>query len=181
MLGIQTIASRQIDVTDAPALVTIGKIDGGVRENIIPDDVTMLGTIRYLDAAMRQDIHDRLTRTAQKIAESAGATAEVKIEERVALTDNDPALVARMLPTLQRTAGDGNVLAAAPSLGGEDFSYYQRQIPGFFFWLGIRTAGADPALFAQNHSPRFRIDEAGLALGVRALAHLAVDYLQQGH
>ncbi|MEA2603152.1 MAG: hypothetical protein QOF89_4144 [Acidobacteriota bacterium] len=178
VLGLQTIASRQLDITEAPALITIGKIDGGVRENIIPDDVVMLGTIRYLGPAMRKDIQDRIRRTATSIAESAGAKAEVTIEERVALTFNDPTLTAKMLPSLRRTAGDANVREAQPSLGGEDFSYYQKEVPGMFIWLGIKTPGADPALFAQNHSPRFRVDEAGLKLGVRALSRLAVDYLQ---
>jgi amidohydrolase len=179
VLGLQTIASRQIDITNAPALLTIGKIDGGVRENIIPDDVRMLGTFRYLDPEMRKDVHERVKRTAESIAASAGATAEVALEERVALTFNDPALTARMLPSLRRTAGEKNVLEAKPSLGGEDFSYYQQAIPGTFIWLGIRTPGGSPELFAQNHSPRFRIDESGLKLGVRALARLAVDYMQE--
>jgi amidohydrolase len=178
VLGIQTIASRQLDITNAPALLTIGKIDGGVRENIIPDDVRMLGTFRYLDPEMRKDVHERVKRTAESIAASAGATAEVVMEERVALTFNDPALTARMLPSLRRTAGEANVLEAKPSLGGEDFSYYQQAIPGTFIWLGIRTPGGDPEVFAQNHSPRFRIDESGLKLGVRALARLAVDFMQ---
>jgi metal-dependent amidase/aminoacylase/carboxypeptidase family protein len=149
-----------------------------VRENIIPDDVRMLGTFRYLDPDMRKDVHERVKRTAESIAASAGATAEATLEERVALTFNDPALTARMLPSLRRTAGDANVLEARPSLGGEDFSYYQQQIPGTFIWLGIRTPGASLDLFAQNHSPRFRIDESALKLGVRALARLAVDWLQ---
>jgi amidohydrolase len=178
VLGIQTIASRQVDITEAPALLTIGKIDGGVRENIIPDDVRMLGTFRYLDPDMRKDIHERVKRTAESIAQSAGATAEVAMEERVALTFNDPALTAKMLPSLKRTAGDANVEEAKPILGGEDFSYYQQKIPGTFIWLGIRTHGADPDLFAPNHSPRFRIDESALKLGVRALSRLAVDWLQ---
>jgi amidohydrolase len=178
VLGLQTIASRQIDITNAPALLTIGKFDGGVRENIIPDEVRMLGTFRYLDPDMRKDIHERVKRTAEGIAQSAGATAEVALEERVALTFNDPALTARMLPSLKRTAGEANVLDAKPSLGGEDFSYYQQKIPGTFIWLGIRTHGADPDLFGPNHSPRFRIDESALKLGVRALARLAVDWLQ---
>jgi metal-dependent amidase/aminoacylase/carboxypeptidase family protein len=103
----------------------------------------------------------------------------VSLKERVALTLNDAALTARMLSSLRRTAGDANVLEAKPSLGGEDFSYYQQAIPGVFIWLGIRTHGADPDLFAQNRSPRFRIDEAGLKLGVQALARLAVDWLQE--
>jgi len=178
VLGIQTIASRQVDITEAPSLLTIGKFDGGVRENIIPDDVRLLGTFRYLDPDMRKDVHERLKRTAEGIAQSAGATAEVNLEERVALTFNDPALTAKMLPSLKRTAGDANVLESKPILGGEDFSYYQQKIPGTFIWLGIRTHGADPSLFGPNHSPRFRIDESALKLGVRALSRLAVDWLQ---
>ncbi len=178
VLGIQTIASRQVDITEAPSLLTIGKFDGGVRENIIPDDVRLLGTFRYLDPDMRKDIHERLKRTAEGIAQSAGATAEVTLEERVALTFNDPALTAKMLPSLKRTAGDANVMESKPILGGEDFSYYQQKIPGTFIWLGIRTHGADPNLFGPNHSPRFRIDESALKLGVRALSRLAVDWLQ---
>jgi len=178
VLGLQTIASRQLDITEAPALITIGKIEGGVRENIIPDDVVMLGTIRYLGPGMQKDIQERIKRTATGIAESAGAKAEVTITERVALTFNDPALTAKMLPSLRRTAGDANVKEAQPSLGSEDFSYYQKEIPGLFIWLGIKTPGADPALFAANHSPRFRVDESGLKLGVRALSRLTVDYMQ---
>lgn len=178
--GLQTIVSRQMDLTKAPAVVTIGRIDGGVRSNIIPDSVLMIGTIRALDDAMRGELHDRIRRTATSIAESQGATAEVTIaaEYGYPVTANDAALLRRMTPTLATVAGDGLDTDVAPVLGAEDFSYYANEIPGLFLWLGIRTPGADRTLFPPNHSPLFRIDEDALPLGVRALAHLAVDFLQ---
>lgn len=178
--GLQTIVSRQMDLTKAPAVVTIGRIDGGVRSNIIPDSVLMIGTIRALDDAMRGDLHERIRRTAEGIAESQGATAEVTIagEYGYPVTANDAGLLTRMTPTLARVAGDGLDMDVAPVLGAEDFSYYANEVPGLFLWLGVRTPGASRELFPPNHSPLFRIDEDALPLGVRALAHLAVDYLQ---
>lgn len=180
VLALQTIPSRQLDITQAPALVTIGSIHGGVRENIIPEQVELLGTVRALDRQMHQDFRERIRRTAKDIAESAGATAEVHIEELIPITYNDPDLTRRMLPTLRRTAGEANVVEAIPVLGGEDFAYYQEKIPGVFVWLGVRTKGAPRADFAPNHSPRFRMDEAALRVGVRTLANLAIDYLESG-
>ena len=177
--GLQTIVSRQLDLTKAPAVVTVGRIDGGVRSNIIPDSVLMVGTIRALDGAMRGELHDRIRRTATSIAESQGATAEVTIaaEYGYPVTANDAALLDRMTPTLWAVAGDGLDTAVPPVLGAEDFSYYANEVPGLFLWLGIRTPGASRELFPPNHSPLFRIDEDALPLGVRTLAHLAVDYL----
>ena len=179
VLGLQTVASRQMEVTREPVIVTIGKIDGGTRNNIIPDDVTMLGTLRSLDPAMRKGLHERVKRTAEKIAESAGATADVIIGETTAypVTVNDPKLTAQMLPTLQRVAGADHVVEGIV-MGAEDFSFFQQQIPGVFVHIGIRTPGAKPENFPSNHSPRFHIDESGMKLGVRVLANLAVDYLQ---
>ena len=179
VVGLQTIASRQIDVSLAPAVVTIGIIQGGVRSNIIPQQVEMVGTIRTLDAAMRSDIHARIKRTAEMIAESAGAKAEVRITLGTPITSNDPELMRRMAPTLQRVAGADKVeLQMIPWLGAEDFAYYQEVIPGLYFVLGVRTPGATPDQFPYNHTPRFRLDEDALALGVRALSHLAVDSLR---
>ena len=180
--GLQTIVSRQMDLTKAPAVVTIGRIDGGVRSNIIPDSVTMIGTIRALDGAMRAELHDRIRRTATGIAESQGATATVTIADEYGypVTANDPGLLDRMTPTLARVAGAGLDTEVAPVLGAEDFSYYANEVPGLFLWLGVRTPGASREAFPPNHSPLFRIDEAALPLGVRALAHLAVGYLQGG-
>ncbi len=180
--GLQTIVSRQMDLTKAPAVVTIGRIDGGVRSNIIPDSVLMVGTIRALDADMRAGLHERVRRTATSIAESQGATADVAIagEYGYPVTANDAALLDRMAPTLRAVAGEGFDPAVAPILGAEDFSYYANEVPGLFLWLGIRTPGADRDLFPPNHSPLFRIDEAALPLGVRALARLAVGFLEGG-
>jgi len=177
VMGLQTITSRQVDITAAPAIVTVGVINGGVRNNIIPDSVVMLGTIRTFDAAVRRDIHERVRRTAESIAQSAGATARVVIDTGPPVTYNDPALTERMLPTLRQVAGAANVRLAPPLTPAEDFSRYQERIPGLFFFLGITPPGADPRTVAANHSPRFFVDEAALPIGVRALAHVAVDYL----
>jgi len=177
VLGLQTIASRQIDITAAPAIVTVGVINGGVRYNIIPDSVVMIGTIRTFDAAMRRDIHDRVRRTAESIAQSGGASATVTIDTGAAVTYNDPALTEQLLPTLRAVAGSSHVAEAPLITAAEDFSRYQQRIPGVFFFLGITPPGTDPAKAAPNHSPRFYVDEAAFPVGVRALAHLAVDYL----
>jgi amidohydrolase len=177
VLGLQTIPSRQLDASLAPSIVTIGAIHGGVRNNIIPDEVEMIGTIRSLDAAMREEIHTRIRRTAEKIAESAGATATVAIDTGYPVTYNDPTVTDRMLPTLRRVAGTTNVLLVNPSLGAEDFSFYQQKVPGLFFWLGTRPKDQTAEQAASNHSPLFYVDESGLGLGIRALAHVAADYL----
>ena len=177
VLGLQTIVSRQVDIAAAPAIVTIGAITGGVRYNIIPDSVVMIGTIRAFDPAMRRDIHARVRRTAEGIAQSAGATALVTIDSGAPVTYNDPALTERMTPTLRRVAGAGEVGTSEPKTTAEDFSRYQEKIPGLFFFLGITPPGTDPRTAAPNHSPHFFVDEAALPVGVRALAHLAVDYL----
>ncbi len=179
VLGLQTIVSRQVDLTAAPAIVTIGAIAGGVRNNIIPDSLVMIGTIRTFDPAVQRDIHERVRRTAESIAQSAGATAEVTIDPGYPVTYNDPALTERMVPTLRRVAGAGAVGVNVPQTTAEDFSRYEQRVPGMFFFLGITPPGADPRTVAPNHSPRFFVDEAALPVGVRALAHLAVDYLSQ--
>ncbi len=180
ILGLQTIASRQVEVTSAPSVITIGMIMGGNRGNIIPDSVVMQGTIRTFDEAMRADIHTRVTRTVEDIAHSAGATAKVSIAKGGLVTVNDPALTERMLPTLQRSAGDGGVKVINPITGSEDFPVYTKDIPGLFFFLGITPKGEDPKKAPANHSPLFFADEAALPTGVRALANLAVDYLRGG-
>lgn len=177
ILGLQTIASRQLDVTVAPSIVTIGSIHGGVRNNIIPDEVEMLGTLRSLDSAMRLDMHNRVRQTIEKIAESAGATVEISIEEGYPITTNDPELTARMMPTLERVAGAGRVLLAPAVLGAEDFAFYQEKIPGLFYFVGTRPKGVSAQEAPSNHSPKFFVDESGLELGVRSLIHLTLDYL----
>ena len=177
VLGLQTIPSRQLDSTLAPSVVTVGAIHGGVRTNIIPDEVEMIGTIRSLDAAMREDFHARIKRTAESIASSAGATATVTITTGYPITYNDPALTERSAPTLRRVAGAPNVKLVNPVLGAEDFSFFQQNVPGLFFWLGTRPKNQTAEEAPSNHSPLFFVDESGLALGVRTLAHAAVDYL----
>jgi len=179
VLALQTISSRQMDVTRAPVIVTIGKIEGGTRNNIIPDSVSMKGTVRALDPDMRTQLLERIRRTAENIARSAGATAKVEFGRYNAypVTVNDPKLVARMLPTLQRVAGDG-LLEVSPILGGEDFSFFANEIPGMYLFLGGRPPKEKADGFPINHSPRFRIDDSVLKLGVRTLTHLAADYAQ---
>jgi len=177
VLGLQTIPSRQVDSSLAPSIVTVGAIHGGVRNNIIPDDVEMIGTIRSLDAKMRDDIHARIKRTAEDIAKSGGATATVTIDEGYPITYNDPAVTERMAPTLRRVAGPSNVEVVNATLGAEDFSFFQQKVPGLFFWLGTRPKNQTAEQAASNHSPLFYVDESGLELGVRAMAHVAVDYL----
>jgi amidohydrolase len=178
--GLQTIASRQMDLTQAPVIVSIGKIQGGVRGNIIPEQVQMSGTLRALDEGMRKDLHARVERTVTRIAESTGASAEVSIGRGHAypVTVNDPHLTARMLPTLRRVVGEQGLIEATPRLSAEDFSFYAREIPGLFVLLGVRTRGEPREAWASTHSALFRLDEAALETGVRVLAHLAVDYLE---
>jgi amidohydrolase len=177
VLGLQTIPSRQVDSSLAPSIVTVGAIHGGVRNNIIPNDVKMIGTIRSLDAKMRDQIHERIKRTAENIATSAGATADVTITTGYPITFNDGALTERTLPSLRNAAGAKNVRLVNAVLGAEDFSFYQQKVPGVFFWLGTRPANQTPEEAASNHSPLFYVDESGLALGVRAMSYAAVDYL----
>ena len=177
VLGLQTIASRQLPATLTPSIITIGSIHGGVRGNIIPDEVEMVGTIRTFDAEVRADIHRRVRQTAEQIAASAGATADVTISEGYPVTVNDPTLTERMVPTLQRVSGDTLVTVRELTTGAEDFSYFQQQVPGLFFFLGVTPNDQDPDTAPANHSPLFFADEAALPVGVRALANLAVDYM----
>jgi amidohydrolase len=176
--ALQTIVSRQVDLTSAPAVVTIGRISGGVRFNIIPDSVLMEGTIRALDPKTQRDIHARVRRTAELVAASAGATAEVEFDVDTApVLHNDPGLTDLMTPTLRRIAGD-RLFTARPRMLAEDFARFQERVPGMFFYLGVNRPGADAAAAAANHSPQFFVDEGALSTGVRALAALAVDYLR---
>lgn len=175
--GLQTITARQTEVTLAPAVVTIGIIRGGTRFNIIPDSVVMEGTIRAFDPAMQKDIHARVIRTAEKIAESAGARAAVTVDIGNPVTYNDPALTERMLPTLRRVAGEGRLSVARQTTTAEDFALYQRKIPGLFVFLGATPEGPNLGSAAPNHSPQFFFDESALPVGVRTLSHLAVDWL----
>ena len=177
VLGLQTVVSRTIDLTQEPAVVTIGMIRGGVRENIIPDSVEMRGTIRTFNEEMRDEIHERVTTLAEAVSRGSRAGCKVCIDKNYPVTVNDPVLTATMLPTLQRVAGAG--LNLVPKVtGSEDFSFFQRVLPGLFIFLGVTPPEVDPKKAAPNHSPRFYVDESGLLLGVRALAHLACDFLE---
>jgi amidohydrolase len=181
IMGLQTIVSRQMDLTVAPVVATIATVEAGSRYNIVPEQVRMTGTLRTFDAEMRRDLHRRVEQTAMRIAEGAGATAEVRITDGNPVTWNDPALTAAVIPSLQRVASagfDANVLPMTPA---EDFSLYQARVPGVFAFLGVNPPGADRASVAPNHSPRFFVDERALAIGVRALASVAIDYLYRGH
>ena len=177
VLGLQTIASRQLDVTATPSIITIGTIHGGVRSNIIPDEVEMTGTIRTFLPDVREDIEDRIKRTAVHIAESAGATAAVHIERGYPVTVNDPDLTRRMVPTLERVAGSDMVVLSGQQTGAEDFSYFAQEVPGLYVFLGVTPDGQDPAVAPRNHSPYFYADEAALPVGVRLLSHLALEYM----
>ena len=177
ILGLQTIVSRQVKLTDDAAVVTVGTINGGVRYNVIPPDVELSGTIRALSPAVQQQIWASIRRIATNIAESAGATAEVSIEPYVPVTTNNPALTAQMLPTLQAVAGRANVHEIKAVTGAEDFSFYQEKVPGLYLFVGGMSKGQDPATTADHHTAGFRIDESGLTLGVKTLATLAADYL----
>jgi amidohydrolase len=174
VLGLQTIISRQLDATLTPSIVTVGRIEGGVRNNIIPESVELEGTIRTFDAATRIDIHKRIRRTATSIAEAAGATADVVIDQGYGVTRNDPDLLRQMSSTLETVAGDG-FIEATQTTTAEDFSYFANEVPGLFLFLGV--ASDDPTLVHPNHSPRFYADERALPVGVKALTSLTLDYM----
>ncbi len=175
--GLQTIVSRQVNLTEQPAVVTVGKIESGVRANIIPETAEMVGTIRTLDTAMQRQIHEKIVRTAEKIAESAGAHAEVRIENKTPITYNDPALTARVLPSLREAAGEKNVIERKPMTGAEDFGFFAQKVPSFYFFLGGMPKGKKPEDAAAHHTPDFYVDESGLKLGVRAFCYMVLDYL----
>jgi amidohydrolase len=178
VLGLQTVVSRGVDIAREPAVVTVGMIHGGVRENIIPDSVEMRGTIRAFDEEMRDDIHERVTTLAESVSRGSRAGCTVCIDKNYPVTVNDPVLTEAMVPTLQRVAGPGKLELVPKVTGAEDFSFFQRIIPGLFFFVGVTPEGTDPKKAYSNHSPRFFADERALVIGVRSLAHLACDYLE---
>ena len=177
VMGLQTIISRQSNIALEPAVITVGTFHGGNRMNIVPDAVSMTGTVRTYDEGMKKDIHRRIATTATNIAESAGTTAKVKVVELYNAVVNPPDLTAQMAPTLQRVAGSGNYGVMPKASASEDFSFYQQEAPGLFFNLGVVPKGTEPSKAAPNHSPNFFVDESSLIYGVRALAHLTVDYM----
>ena len=178
IMATQTIASRQVDVTKAPSVVSFGAINGGVRNNIIPDQVEMVGTIRTFDQEMRADIKKRLAKTAEMVAESGGAEAHVHIDHGYPVTVNDVELTKKMTPTLAGVVGKENLITTPLITGAEDFSYYALETPGMFFFLGVTPKGQDAVTAPSNHSPHFFADEKALQLGVNAMTQLVVDYLK---
>ena len=174
--GLQTIVSRQEDLTKAPVVITVGKFHSGLRNNIIPEEAVIDGTIRTLDSKMQQDVHERLRKTAIKIAEASGAVAEVTIDTKTLVTYNNPELVESMLPSLQTAAGTSNVLAGTWTTGAEDFSYFGEKAPAFFFNLGGMPKGMDPKIAPPHHTPDFFIDDSQLDVGVRAFCQIVFDY-----
>jgi len=175
--NLQTIVSRNVNITENPAVVTIGAIKGGNRGNIIPDSVEMDGTLRSFTDADKKLLWDKVNEIATKTAEMQGATAKVTLGNDYPVTFNDPALAAKMLPTLQKTAGAANVSLGPPVTGAEDFSFYQQKVPGMFFFLGGMPKGGDPKTTPANHSQDFYIEESGFALGVKAMCNLTLDYM----
>jgi len=177
VLALQTIVSRNVDITAAPAVVTIGRFSGGNRPNIVPEEAELEGTVRTFDEGVRQTIHARIRAIAQHQAESAGATATVEFGLGYPTTINDPALTARMLPTIRRVVGSERVQEGPLTGTSEDFAYFQQQVPGLFLFLGVTPAGQDPRTAPMNHSPQFFADEKALPVGVRLMANLALDFL----
>lgn len=175
VIGLQTIVSRQLDATLTPSIISVGRIAGGVRNNIIPSRVELEGTIRTFDEETRRQIFERIRRTATSIAESAGAKATATIYEGTPVTKNDAQLTRLMQPTLERVAMDGRAVEVSRVTTAEDFSYYQEKVPGLFFFLGV--ADPDDPTPAPNHSPYFYADERALPVGVKAMTNLALDYL----
>ena len=178
VMGLQTIVSRNINITESAAVVSVGQINAGVRSNVIPEELTMNGTIRSLDSKVQQMVHSRIKQIATAIAESAGATADVTITNKTAITYNDPSLTEKMIPTLEAVAGKENVLLTPAVTGAEDFSFYQEKIPGLYFFLGGAPKGKPISETAPHHTPDFYIDESGFVLGMKAMSDLTIDYME---
>ena len=178
----QTIVSRRTNIAALPAVVTFGSIHGGIRYNIIPDEVTLVGTIRTFDDRQRAAILDQLKEVATDVAAAHGARVDARVPDRAGnpVTYNDPALVARMRPSLEAVAGKDHVVEPPLQMGAEDFSFYAQDVPAMFFFVGATAPGIDPATAPSNHSPKFLLDESALDLGLRALLQATLDYLHEG-
>ena len=175
--ALQTIVGRQMELVKAPVIITIGKIHGGIRNNIIPDECIMDGTIRALDTKMQQDVQQRIRTTATKIAEAWGATAEVSFDAKTLVTYNPPDLVKKMLPSLQSATGADRVIERNWVTGSEDFSFYGTRAPSFFFYIGGMPKGNDPEKAPPHHTAQFFVDDAGMKTGIKAFCHLVFDYM----
>lgn len=175
--GLQTIVSRQSELTKAPVVITVGKISGGVRNNIIPEECIMDGTIRTLDNEMQKEVHEKIKWTASKIAEASGATAQTTIDTKTLVTYNTPELVKKMIPSLESAAGTTNVKEREWVTGAEDFSYYGTKAPAFFFYLGGMPKGKDPKTAPPHHTADFYVDDSGMKTGIKAFCDLVFDYM----
>jgi amidohydrolase len=174
--GLQMIVSRQSELTKAPVVITVGRINGGIRENIIPEEMTMSGTIRTLDEQMQKDVHEKIKITAQKIAESVGATAEVTIDVKTPVTYNTPELVRATLASLEKAVGKANLVETNWVTGAEDFAFYRQKAPAFFFNVGGMPAGKNRKDAAPHHTPDFYIDDSRLDVGIKAFCNIVFDY-----
>lgn len=174
--GLQTIVSRELDLTEEAAVITVGKITSGVRFNIIPESAELIGTVRSLDPDMKSKIIKRMTEVTETIAKAYGGEASITFENQTSITYNDPDLTAAILPTLQKVAGTEHVVLTKAATIGEDFSYFQEVVPGHYFFLGGMTPGNTEAF--PHHTPDFIIDESGMILGVKAMTQLAIDFLE---
>lgn len=176
--SLQTIVSRSVNLTQEPAVVTVGRINAGIRENIIPEYAEMAGTIRTLDTKMQDEIHEKMKVMVSKVAESMGARAEIEIKKMTPVTYNDPALTEKVVASLQKAAGESNVVRIPSVTGAEDFAFYQQKVPGFFFFVGACPPDKDPLKDAVgHHTPDFMIDERGLLVGLKAMLNLTLDYM----
>ncbi|WP_144893098.1 amidohydrolase [Flavobacterium tiangeerense] len=177
IIGLQTIVSRNVNLSQNAAVVSVGQINAGVRSNIIPESLTMTGTIRTLDAETQDFIHGKIKTIATNIATSAGGLAEVAIYKKTLITYNEPSLTEQMLPTLQEAAGKENVILTEAVTGAEDFSFYQAKIPGLYYFIGGMPKGKKPSDMPSHHTPDFYIDEGSFVLGMTTMAHLTLDYM----
>jgi amidohydrolase len=177
ILGLQTIVSRQVDLTKEPAVISIGRINAGIRENIIPQEAEMSGTIRTFDVEMQKAIKEKIVTTATNIAESSGASAKVTFEEKTPVTYNDPEISEKMVVALNRAAGESNVVRIPPDSGGEDFAYFQQKVPGFFFFVGVCPPNIEPSKAPSHHTPDFMMDESGMITGLKGLINITLEYM----
>jgi len=176
--SLQTIVSRQIDITKHPVVITIGRFEAGVRHNIVPGKALLSGTIRTFDAEVRTQVHDKIRRIVQQVAESQGATATIYIDSGAPVTYNDLALTTQLVPTLKEIYGEDQVMLTDRVGLAEDFSFFQERVPGFFFFIGGRPRDIPASEAIPNHSPFFYVDEGALPLGVHGMSRLAADYLR---
>jgi amidohydrolase len=175
--GLQTVISRQTELTREAAVISVGRINAGIRENIIPEYAEMAGTIRTLDPEMRTTILDKIKVMVTKTAESSGARAEVEFFSKTPVTYNDPALTEKVVGSLNRAAGEANVVRINAVTGAEDFAYFQEKVPGFFFFVGACPPDVDPAKAPSHHTPDFMMDERGMLTGLKAMLNVTLDYM----